>query len=126
MYVIYFIYVFQKAAAVPQTAMMIAETRTILSNIPYRPVSAIFAEIGPITQMINAENEPRNAIMEPNSGIRIDIPTDVNVNRTLSVTINICLGSQIDHLEDVSRLEPVLYCNGCGSKPSIFSKTTLI
>ena len=41
-----------------------------------RPLRAIFAETGPITHKRNAENAPRKAIMELNSGTRIDTATE--------------------------------------------------
>src|ERR1700722_7172812 len=78
----------QNAAAVPHIAMTLAVIKRKISSNPYRCVSAIFAEMGPMTQMTKAEKDPRKAIEELNSGTSIDIPTDRSVNRTLSTTNN--------------------------------------
>lgn len=71
------------AATVPQIAMMTPRTRTQPSKTPHLPASAIFADTGPITHNRKAEKEPRKAIIELNSGTRIDTPTDSAVRTTL-------------------------------------------
>lgn len=73
----------RKAAMVPHIAITIPKPRTPASKMEQWPASMIFAEIGPITHNINAENAPRNAITELNSGIRMEKTTERTVTRTL-------------------------------------------
>jgi hypothetical protein len=54
--------------------MAIASNET--STKPHLPSRAILADIGPITQIMKAENEPRKAIRELNSGTMIDTKID--------------------------------------------------
>jgi len=85
------IYVDQKAARVPQTAITTATVSKSTSKVLHRPESALFANTGPMTQIMNAEKDPRNAITALNSGTRIDTPTDRNVNTTRSIIVRMRL-----------------------------------
>jgi hypothetical protein len=93
-------------------------------------VIAIFAEMGPMTQITKAEKEPRNAIDELNSGTRIDTPTASNVNETLSMAINIYWRACLDSVGGPSLRVEIVFCSreDCGSvsSPSLVSRTTLI
>jgi hypothetical protein len=71
-----------KATAVPHAAITIAITRMIQSNGLALPSIAIFAQIGPMTQIKNAENDPRNAMTDSNSGIAMETTTDRKVVKT--------------------------------------------
>ena len=65
----------QNAANVPQVAIKMAITSNEASTNLHLPSRAILAEIGPMTQMMKAEKEPRKAIRELKSGTRIDTMT---------------------------------------------------
>lgn len=66
----------ENAENVPQTAIKEDTPSRTASYHLHCPVIAIFAEIGPITQMTKAEKEPRNAIRELNCGTRIETKID--------------------------------------------------
>lgn len=71
-----------KAEEVPHIAIQMASTMTMQSKAPHFFSMIIFADIGPITQSMNAENEPRNAIKALNSGTIIEMATADPVSRT--------------------------------------------
>lgn len=54
-----------------------------------RPASATFADTGPMTHSRNAEKDPRNAIIELNSGTRIETVTDTMVKSARSMVVKI-------------------------------------
>ena len=57
-------------------AITTPETRSKPSIRVHLRVKAIFAETGPMTHKVKAEKEPKKAIIELKSGIRIDTKTD--------------------------------------------------
>jgi hypothetical protein len=59
----------EKAATVPQIAMTDPTKIIATSKIPHLPSNFTFAATGPTTEMLNAEKDPRNAIITLNSGI---------------------------------------------------------
>jgi hypothetical protein len=61
------------------------------SQGPHLPVIATLADTGPITQIKNAEKEPRNAIIELNSGTRMETATESEVNKARSNVTNVRL-----------------------------------
>jgi len=68
-----------KADPVPQIAIIAPTTSIIPSIIPHFLSRATFAAIGPIMHIINAENEPKKAIIASNSGTAMDTPTEAKV-----------------------------------------------
>lgn len=80
----------QNAENVPHTAIKVETPNRIASYHRHRPVIAIFAEIGPMTQMTKAEKEPRNAIRELNCGIRIETRIDMTGTIIRSSATRIC------------------------------------
>lgn len=68
---------------------MMLKARITPSKMPQRPASMIFAVIGPITQSMKAEKEPRNAIIELNSGTRIETRIESDVTKTLWITVGL-------------------------------------
>jgi hypothetical protein len=83
---------FVKATTVPHPAMAIAITRIIPSNTPQRLSRVTFAMIGPMMQSKKAEKDPRNAIIELNSGIEIETKTESNVTVMRCTTATHFLG----------------------------------
>lgn len=77
----------QNAAIVPHAAMMTPVTSRNPSQKPQRRARAIFAEMGPMTHSKNEENAPRKAIMEENSGTKIDTTTEHSVNKARSTAV---------------------------------------
>lgn len=72
------------AAIVPQTVITTAiKSRAPSFHLHFRS-SAIFADTGPITQSKNAENAPTNAIIELNSGKKIETATAEHVKAVRS------------------------------------------
>lgn len=76
-------YALRNPATVPQIAMQTPRVRSPPSKTLQRPPSMILAETGPITHIIKAENEPRKAIIELKSGMRIENRTERRVTATL-------------------------------------------
>src|SRR5437588_12047169 len=74
----------QNAAIVPQVAIKVATASNEASTNPHFPSRAILADIGPMTQIMKAENEPRKAIRELNSGTIIDTVIDNTATDTRS------------------------------------------
>lgn len=116
---------------VPQIAMTLVTTSTNASNGRHRPVSAICAAIGPITQIVMAAKEPRKAIMELKFGTRIDTLTDSTGRRIRSTTMKICFIVLFDASDGNSSwtesfLDSVDTESGLGSSPKKFSIMTLI
>lgn len=66
----------QNAASVPQVAITVAITSNEASIKLHLPWRATLADIGPMTQIMKAENEPMNAMRELNSGTRTDTKID--------------------------------------------------
>lgn len=62
----------EKADTVPHVAITIAIIKSPASHLLHFFCKATFADTGPITQSINAENDPRKAIIELNSGKNIE------------------------------------------------------
>lgn len=79
----------QNAAIVPQIAITVATPKNTTSQNEARPAIATFAEIGPITQSKKEENEPRKAIIELNSGTKIDTPIENMTNIVRSMIVNV-------------------------------------
>jgi len=77
------IYLVEKAATVPQIAFITPTARTTPSKMLQRPASMILAATGPITHSMKAEKEPRNAIIELNSGTRIETRIESDVTKIL-------------------------------------------
>lgn len=72
---------------VPHVAMMTAVANKTASHNLQRPVKATFADTGPMTQRRNAENDPRKAIIELNSGTRMEATTETMVNIARSTVV---------------------------------------
>lgn len=68
-----------KAAAVPQIAMTTPANMTNPSKGLHLRSIITLAATGPTMASINAEKEPRNAIIELNSGMEMDTKTDKHV-----------------------------------------------
>lgn len=79
----------QKAAAVPQPAMIIATTSKTPSRKVRRPANEAFASTGPMTQIRNAENDPRNAMIASKFGMAMDTMTARTVTSVRSNTVKI-------------------------------------
>lgn len=73
----------RNAATVPHTAIIVASPRVRPSKKVHFPLIAILAPMGPITHIMNAENDPKNAIKALKSGTLIDTPTASSVITTL-------------------------------------------
>ena len=62
----------KNAATVPQIVIKMVTASNEASMNPHLPSRAILANIGPIIQVVKLRNEPKKAIRELNSGMRID------------------------------------------------------
>ena len=80
----------QKAAPVPQPAIITAITNRTTSQKVRRPANEPFANTGPMTQIKKAENDPRNAMIASNSGMTMDTMTARKVTSVRSSTVKIC------------------------------------
>jgi hypothetical protein len=81
-YDVLFYVIYVNADKVPQAAMTIAMSNSVPSNHPHLPSIDILAAKGPMIQSTNAEKEPKKAIIDPNSGMKIDTATDNAVMTT--------------------------------------------
>lgn len=75
-------YVSKKAATVPQIAIVTPVATIIPSNQPHFPAITTFAMTGPTIESMKAEKEPRNAIIELNSGTATETATASVVKKT--------------------------------------------
>ena len=78
-------------------------------------LSAIFAETGPITQSIKAENEPTNAIIELKSGMKMETATERHAKTERSITTS----------RSVKKRGLVVLCCDCASRPKMISRVIL-
>lgn len=69
------LYYAAKAAIVPHVVLAMANIISPTSFAPYRRVNAILAATGPMTHSTNAEKDPTKAIIELNSGMKMDTAT---------------------------------------------------
>ena len=91
---------------------------------------AMWAAIGPITQIVNAANEPRKAIVELKFGTRIDTQTEEIGSRIRSEMIIMRFMAPFEVSDNCPSVESILgsaYTGvGLGSSPKKFSMMTLI
>lgn len=115
-------HVVQNAQNVPHTAIEVETPSKVASYHRHRPVIAIFAEIGPMTQMTKAEKEPKNAIRELNCGTRIETRIDMTGTRirsraTRNCFVKFCRPSRNNPFPSSTETGKAVV-----SKPSIVSK----
>lgn len=85
----------EKADTVPHVAMTTAIIKSIASHLLHFFCKATFADTGPITQSMNAENEPRKAIIELNSGKNIETAMQRQVKAERSMMTRISLEKRV-------------------------------
>ena len=111
------------AAIVPQMAIIMPANNIRPSPIDNRPTKAAFAVMGPITQRINAEKEPRNAINVLKSGNSIETATDRHAKTVRSKIVNMSFSIYV--LFDSTTVRSFETPGRSCSNPSIISSVIL-
>ena len=119
------VYYAAKAATVPQAALTTAKIINPTSCTAKRRSKAIFAATGPMTQRTNAEKAPTKAIMEPNSGMKMDTATVRQAKTDRSMTMRWFFTRRVffdSALARLARIDVVWSCEGWGdSRPKMIS-----
>lgn len=106
----------RKAAPVPHIAITDASASKNPSHSPHFRSRATFADIGPITARMKAENEPRIAIIELNSGTRIETVIARQTSITRSKMSKMRLNAQLNRrgVGFAANLGPLPLSSSCG------------